>query len=94
MQVAVPDTPARVHGLEEPKDPVAEPVDVNATVPAGVVGEALMSVTVAVQTDAWFTTTIEMQDTVVVVKPGGGGFTVMLAGEVVELPLCVESLGL
>jgi len=76
------------HGLDEPNDPVAEPVLVNATVPAGDVGLlALVSVTVAVQTDAWLTTTGESQETVVVVECAAGGLTKMLAALVVELPL-------
>ena len=41
------------------------------TVPVGVVGLALVSVTVAVQDEAWFTTTGLVQVTVVVVLWGG-----------------------
>ncbi len=65
-QLAVPVTPAtRLHGLpvNEPVGPVSE----NVTVPVGVVGLALVSVTVAVQDEAWFTTTGLAHVTVVVV---------------------------
>jgi len=50
-QLAVPVTPATSeHGL--PVNEPAGPVSVKPTVPVGVVGLALMSVTVAVQDDA------------------------------------------
>jgi len=69
-QLAVPVTPAtRLHGL--PVNEPAGPVFVKLTVPVGVVGLALVSVTVAVQDEAWFTTTGLVQVTVVVVLWGG-----------------------
>jgi len=57
-----------LQGLDVPKLPVAEPVGVNATVPPGVDGEALVSLTVAVQVEAWFTTTELSQETLVDVE--------------------------
>ena len=70
VQVAVPAvaTGVRLQGLDVPKLPVAEPVRANATVPAGVDGEAFVSVTVAVQVEAWLTTTAASQMTAVVVE--------------------------
>jgi hypothetical protein len=65
-QLAVPVTPATRVQVVELNDP-AGPVSVNVTVPVGVVGLALVSVTVAVQDEAWFTTTGLVQETVVVV---------------------------
>src|SRR3979490_2413044 len=70
VAVAVKDTehePAVRVQLVGVNEPVA-PVDVNATVPVGVVavpGE--VSVTVAVQVEAWPTTTGEVQETAVAV---------------------------
>ncbi len=58
----LPDTRAHVVELNEP----AGPVSVNVTVPVGVImvpGE--VSLTVAVQDDAWFTTTGLVQTTAV-----------------------------
>ncbi len=58
----LPDTRAQVVELNEP----AGPVSVNVTVPVGVImvpGE--VSLTVAVQDDAWFTTTGLVQTTAV-----------------------------
>ena len=53
--------------LVELNDPV--PVLVKPTVPVGVVGDAFVSVTVAVQVDAWLTATVlSEQLTVVVVE--------------------------
>ena len=70
VQVAVPAVApgVRLQGLDVPKLPVAEPVRANATVPAGVDGEAFESVTVAVQVEAWFTTTELSQETLVDVE--------------------------
>ncbi len=59
----------RVQVLEL-KDPVAVPVRAKVTVPPGVVGLPLVSVTVAVQVEAWFTTTVGSQETLVVVECG------------------------
>ena len=65
-QVATPVPPAtRVHGL--PVNEPAGPVSVKLTVPVGVVGLALVSVTVAVHDEAWLTTTGVVQATAVVV---------------------------
>jgi len=47
---------------------VTEPSALKVTVPAGVVGVPLMSVTVAVHVMASFTTTAELQTTAVVVE--------------------------
>ena len=57
------DTSVQVVGVNEP----AGPVSVKLTVPVGVVGLAFVSVTVAVQDEAWFTTTGPAQETAVVV---------------------------
>ena len=55
LQVAVPGNPGtRVQGLPL-KDPPTS-VWLKRTVPAGVVGVVLVSVTVAVQVDAWLIT--------------------------------------
>ena len=65
MHVAdVPD-PESVQG--ELVKPPATPVEVNVTVPVGVIGvpEAEVSATVAVQVEAWLTTTGLLHDTVV-----------------------------
>jgi hypothetical protein len=65
-QLAVPTTPAtRAHVLLV--NVPAAPVSVNVTVPVGVVGLALVSVTVAVQVEPWLTTTEAVQDIEVVV---------------------------
>ncbi len=53
---------------QEPMVPVAVPVRKKETVPVGAVGLALASVTVAVQVEAWFTSTGVSQETVVVVE--------------------------
>ena len=89
VQVAVPVVvPAtRLQGLDVPKLPVAEPVDMNATVPRGVVGPALVSVTVTVQVAAWFTTTEASQTAAVVVEWRAGALTVMLKAVAVALLL-------
>ena len=73
----------RLHVLES-KDPgPAEPAFiVKVTVPVGLVGPvALVSVTVAVQVEAWFTTTGVSQLTLVVVgwRAAGVTWNVMLA---------------
>jgi len=69
VQVAVPAVPPadKLQGLVEPKEPLAEPVAWNDTVPRGVVGEESVSVTVAVQVETWLTTTGLLHDTLVVV---------------------------
>ena len=76
---------ARAQG-EPVKLPAAVPLNVNATVPAGVeTVPALVagSTTVAVQTEPWATITVEgVHDTVVVV---GRRFTVMEAAVVLAL---------
>ena len=52
----LPDTRVHVVELKEP----AGPVSANVTVPVGVVGEIVdVSLTVAVQVEAWFTITEE-----------------------------------
>jgi hypothetical protein len=51
---------------------VPEPVDVNVTVPVGGVGEVAVSLTVAVQAEAWLITTGEAQATFVFVAWTGG----------------------
>jgi hypothetical protein len=74
-QLATPVTPAtRVHGL--PVNDPAGPVSVKVTVPVGVVGEAFVSVTVAVHDEAWLTTTGVEQVTLVVVLCRGTVVTV------------------
>jgi hypothetical protein len=90
VQVAVPTGLApwdRVQG-EPVKPPAAVPVNVNATVPAGVdTVPALVagSTTVAVQTEPCATRTVAgAQDTVVVV---GRRLTVTVAAVVDELPV-------
>ncbi len=50
-----------------PRVPVDVPERVKLTAPDGVVGPAFVSVTVAVQVEAWFTTTGVSQETLVVV---------------------------
>jgi hypothetical protein len=70
VHVAVEPDPDRVQG-----DPVklpATPVEAKATVPVGVIGvpEAEVSATVAVQVEAWLTTTGLLHDTVVDVVLG------------------------
>jgi len=69
-QLAVAVTPATRAHVVELKEP-AGPVSVKVTVPVGVVGLALVSVTVAVHNDPWLTTTGLAQETVVVVLCGG-----------------------
>jgi hypothetical protein len=72
---AVPVVPVtRVHGL--PVNAPAGPVSVKVTVPVGVVGLAFVSVTVAVQDEAWLTTTGDEQVIVVVVLCSGTLVTV------------------
>jgi len=61
--------------LNEP----AGPVSVKVTVPVGVVGLALVSVTVAVHNDPWLTTTGLAQETVVIVLCGAA--TVMITAK-------------
>ena len=65
----MPD-PESVQG--EPVKLPATPVEVNVTVPIGVIGvpEAEVSATVAVQVEAWLTTTGLLHDTVVDVVLG------------------------
>ena len=41
----------------ELREPVADPEDVRLTVPVGGMGPALVSMTIAVQEEAWFTNT-------------------------------------
>jgi hypothetical protein len=88
VSVVVPGL--KVQGLEVPKDPVAVPVVVNVTVPVGVVGLELVSVTVAVQTEAWFTTTAASQPMEMLVGDAWVTATVTVAAELV-LVLWVES---
>jgi hypothetical protein len=89
VQVAVPAiVPVeRVQGLDVPKDPVAVPAGVKATVPRGVVGLPLVSVTVTVQVESWFTTTGVSQLRLVVVAWAVAGLTVILKARAVLLPL-------
>lgn len=70
MHVAVKPDPDRVQG--EPVKLPATPVELNVTVPVGVMGvpEAEVSDTVAVQVEAWLTTTGLLHDTVVEVVLG------------------------
>ena len=70
MHVADELDPESVQG--ELVKPPATPVDVNVTVPIGVIGvpEAEVSATVAVQAEAWLTTTGLLHDTVVDVALG------------------------
>jgi hypothetical protein len=63
VQVAVAVVPLRVHVVNDP----VTPVSVNETVPVGVVGDALVSVTDTLQVDPWLATTGVVQETVVVV---------------------------
>ena len=84
---------ARVQGLDPRKFPLALPVAVKPTVPAGVVGEGPISVTVAVQTETWPTTITASQETVVVVTPVPAEVTCITAGLVVELAACEVSDG-
>jgi len=69
VQVAVPAVPPadKLQGLVEPKEPLAEPVPWNDTVPRGVVGEESVSVTVVVHVEAWLTMTGVLHETLVVV---------------------------
>ena len=63
---------------------------VKVTVPVGVVGDALVSVTVAVHVEALLSATeLGVQSTVVVVVCGGAGVTA--SRKVPELVVCVES---
>jgi hypothetical protein len=88
-QVAIPVPPAtRVQGL--PVNEPAGPVLVKLTVPVGVVGLAFVSVTVAVQEEAWLTTTGVEQATVVVVVRNCTVVTVTAKAGLV-LPEWVES---
>jgi hypothetical protein len=67
-QVAVPAVVPATRVQGEPVMLTATPVSVNATVPTGVVGLLEVSVTVALQVKAWFTTTaLALQVTAVVV---------------------------
>ncbi len=59
----------------ELRDPVAEPEDAKLTVPVGGMGPVLVSMTIAVQVEAWFANTSILQETVVIV--GSGDVTVM-----------------
>ena len=59
----------------ELRDPVAEPEDAKLTVPVAGMGPVLVSMTIAVQVEAWFTNTSISQETVVIV--GSGDVTVM-----------------
>jgi len=70
VQAAVEPDPDRVQG--EPVKLPATPVDVKVTVPIGVIGvpEEEVSATVAVQVEAWLTTTGLLHDTVVDVALG------------------------
>ncbi len=72
-----------------PRVPVAvlETARVKVTVPVGAVGPALVSVTVAVQVEAWFTTTVMSQETLVLVERAAGALTMILAETVVLLAL-------
>jgi len=73
-------------------DGVKVPVElvVKLTLPVGVVGDALVSVTVAVQVVAELSgTELGEQDTAVVVVCGGAGVTARR--KVPELLVCVES---
>jgi hypothetical protein len=65
---------------EPVKLPTAVPVNVNATVPAGVeIVPALASTTVAVHTEPWATITVEgLHETVVVVERRVGGTTLIV----------------
>ena len=89
-QLAVPVTPATRLQLVKSKAPVT-PVKENMTEPVGVraVPPVEVSITVAVQEDAVFTTTGVTQDTVVDVERR---LTVITVGLAVELAMCV-SLG-
>jgi len=71
-QLAVPVTPATRAQVVELNEP-AGPVSVKVTVPVGVVGLALVSVTVAVHNDPWLTTTGLAQETMVFVLCEGLG---------------------
>ncbi len=86
--VAVPSVAlaTRLHGLGVNETPLAIPVWLKVTAPVGVmaVPAVEVSITVAVQTEAWFTATGLGQLTLVVVVRG---FTMTLAAVVVELPL-------
>ena len=68
----VADEPDAKSVQGEPVKPPATPVEVNVTVPVGVieVPEAEVSATVAVQVEAWLTTTGLLHDTVVDVALG------------------------
>jgi len=78
-----PETRPQVAALNDP----AAPVELKLTVPVGVlVVPAAVSVTVAVQVEAWETTTGEVHETAVAVVRR---LTVMLA--VPELPEWIES---
>jgi hypothetical protein len=68
-QVAVPTVALATRVQGEPvKDPAAVPVRVKVTVPDGVVAPVVeVSLTVAVQLDAWFTSTVPVHATEVVV---------------------------
>jgi hypothetical protein len=70
-----------------PTNPVALPPKENVTCPVGGVGVALVSVTVAVQMETWFTAIGVSQLTLVVVGCRGAELTVMVNGVRVLLPL-------
>ena len=71
-------------------EPVAVPLIENATVPKGVVANALVSTTVAVQLEVPPTTMVDgLQATVVVVE---WAVTVIAKAVVVELPACAVSV--
>ena len=84
VQVAVAVVPARVHVVKVP----VTPVSVNETVPVGVVGVALLSVTETLQVEPWLTTTGVVQLTVVVVawSPIVTGKAVLALPEWTESP--------
>ena len=87
-QLATEDVPDRKTQLVELKLPETPLVRGKVTLPVGVVATVEVSVTVAVQVEAWLTTTGLEQETLVAVECCPGRSTRELA-----LPRCVGSPG-
>ncbi len=76
LQLAVPVVALATSVQGEPMNEPVTPIWLKLTVPVGVVPPMVVTVTVAVQVEAWLTKTGVLHDTVTVV---GCGFTMTLA---------------
>jgi hypothetical protein len=82
----VPASNMQLGALNEP--PVVPVANVNVTVPVGVFAGVVVSVTVAVQVDAWLITTVAgLQDTAVAVLSFAVFPTVIVAAALIGLAL-------